>query len=55
MNRVQQLRQWDWRTPLHPQCFSHIEEIVDGNPTEGEGIPKTNVQISQENKSPQNE
>lgn len=51
MNRVQQIRRWDWRTLLYPQCFCHIEEIVDGNPIEDERIPKTKVQIEQENKT----
>lgn len=51
MNRVQQIRQWDWRTLLYPQYFCHIEEIVDGNPIEDERIQKTKVQIEQENKA----
>lgn len=51
MNRVQQIRQWDWRTLLYSQYFCHIEEIVDGNPIDDERIPKTKVQIAQENKT----
>lgn len=51
MNRVQQIRQWDWRTLLYPQYFCHIEVIVDGNRIEDERIPKTKVQIAQENKA----
>ena len=55
MNRVQQIRQWDWRTLLYPQYFCHIEEIVDGNPIEDERIPKNKSPDCTRKQNPQNE